>query len=84
MQCPAGSDWVTARDALSGPSNILSFHLPAPVKYNARHEAKGSSVLPLWVGFLASKCHAVSPIFHSFLEVKRTLARDSFGVSTVD
>lgn len=50
VQCLAGSVGVTARDAPSGPSHILSFHLPAPATYNGlAHEPEGSTVLSLWV-----------------------------------
>lgn len=60
VQCLAGSVGVTARDAPSGPSHILSFHLPAPATYNrAAHEPRAPvSCLCGWIPRVGVSCCA--------------------------
>lgn len=75
-QSLAGFGCVTTHDVPSGPSNILSFHLPAPATYNTQHTRLRAQCLVSVGGLLGSECHVVSPVFHSSPEVKRALAED--------
>jgi hypothetical protein len=70
VQCLAGFDCVTAHDVPSGPSNILSFHLPAPTVYSAQHVRTRSSVCLSVSGLVEAECYAVSSVFHRSAEVK--------------